>query len=132
NLTNIATTGGATSPHATGTFTSPFSDTVNLPVGSTITYTVTAKIDPAATGTLSNTATVTAPAGFTEANTGNNTAIDSDTLTPEPDLTATKSHSGALQVGGSFTWTIHVANGGNANATFAADQVILSDVLPTT
>ena len=37
-------------------------DTVNLPVGATITYTLIANIASGATGTLVNTATVTAPA----------------------------------------------------------------------
>ena len=39
-----------------------------LPAGSTVTYTLRATINPAATGTLSNTATVTPPAGVTDTN----------------------------------------------------------------
>ena len=38
-------------------------DTVNLPAGASVTYTVGARSAAAATGTLSNTATVTAPGG---------------------------------------------------------------------
>ncbi|HZP14217.1 MAG TPA: hypothetical protein VFA96_00225, partial [Nocardioides sp.] len=48
--------------------------------GETITYTATGTIDPAATGTLSNTATVTAPAGWTDSPTDNNSATDTDSL----------------------------------------------------
>ena len=61
-------TGGATGFTASGS--GNINDTVNLPVGSTITYTVTGTIDPAATGSLVNTATVTAPAGVTDTNPG--------------------------------------------------------------
>ena len=45
-----------------------------------MTYTASCTISAAATGTLSNTATVTAPAGVTDPTPGNNSATDSDTL----------------------------------------------------
>ncbi len=51
-----------------------------------MTYTVTATVSAAATGTLANTATVTAPAGVTDPTPGNNSATDTDTLTPQADL----------------------------------------------
>src|SRR5205085_1508126 len=53
-------TGGATGNTASGT--GNLNDTVDLPVGATITYTVTGTLSAAATGTLSNTAAVTPPA----------------------------------------------------------------------
>ena len=53
-------TGGATGFTASGS--GNISNTVNMPAGSTITYTVTGTVGPAATGNLTNTATVTAPA----------------------------------------------------------------------
>jgi hypothetical protein len=81
---------GATgfSYHTTGTISSGWTasgsgainDTVNLEVGGSITYTVTATIDPSATGSLTNIATVTAPAGIADPNTANNSATDTDTL----------------------------------------------------
>ena len=67
-------------------------DTVVLPVGSTLTYTAVCDIDADATGTLSNSATVTAPPGISDPNTGNNTSSDLDTqLRPKADLTLSKS-----------------------------------------
>ena len=53
-----------------------------LDAGSTLTVTVTGTIDPAATGDLANTATVTVPggAGFTDPDLTNNAATDIDTL----------------------------------------------------
>jgi uncharacterized repeat protein (TIGR01451 family) len=55
-------------------------DSVDLPVGATLTYTVTGIIDPSATGVLSNTASVAAPGGVTDAVPGNDSATDTDTL----------------------------------------------------
>jgi uncharacterized repeat protein (TIGR01451 family) len=55
-------------------------DTVNMPVGSSITYTVQATVAVDATGTLTNTATVTAPDGTVEISTTNNSAGDTDTI----------------------------------------------------
>jgi uncharacterized repeat protein (TIGR01451 family) len=63
-------TGGATGFTASGSGT--ISDTVNMPLSSTITYTVT--VTAPSTASLANTATVTAPAGLTDPNLANNTA----------------------------------------------------------
>src|SRR5206468_5682458 len=57
--------GGAAS-NLTARTADPLNETVDLPAGSSITYTVMANIAPAATGTMSNTVTVTAPAGATD------------------------------------------------------------------
>ncbi|HEY2413809.1 MAG TPA: right-handed parallel beta-helix repeat-containing protein [Pirellulaceae bacterium] len=102
--------------------------TVNLPVGSSITYTVNGTVSPTATGNLSNTATVTGPAGVTEINTGNNTATDTDTVIAAlPDLTITKDDSpDPVTAGQNLTYTITVNNTGTA----AAQNVQLSDTLP--
>ena len=43
-----------------------------------------------ATGNLANTATVAAPGGVTDPTPGNNSATDTDTLTPKADLSITK------------------------------------------
>jgi uncharacterized repeat protein (TIGR01451 family) len=55
-------------------------DTVDLPSGGSVTYTAICTISIAATGTLSNTATVTEPSGVTDPTPGNNSATDTDTL----------------------------------------------------
>ena len=73
-----AITGGSGSCGAANG-TGNIATTVDLTSGSAATYTVTAPILSAATGTLSNTATVTAPAGTTDPVAGNNTATDNDT-----------------------------------------------------
>ena len=72
-------------------------DTVNMPVGSTITYTVTGNDQSAGDGTLANTATLRSPQGITDPTPGNNTATDTDTLTPPADLPITKTDGAATR-----------------------------------
>lgn len=84
--TCASTTGGASC--TAGPFTGDINDTVNLPNdyfagGSSVTYTSVCTVSPAATGTLVNTATVTAGSSNADANLDNNTATDTDLLTTE-------------------------------------------------
>jgi uncharacterized repeat protein (TIGR01451 family) len=55
-------------------------DLVNLPAGGSVTYTLTGTVATGTTGSLSNTATVSAPAGVTDPTPGNNSATDTDTV----------------------------------------------------
>ncbi|HEX4966858.1 MAG TPA: IPTL-CTERM sorting domain-containing protein, partial [Thermoanaerobaculia bacterium] len=74
----------------------------------------------AATGTLSNTATVTAPAGVTDPNPANNSATDTDTIAASADLAITKTDGvTTVTAGGSLTYTIVASNAGPSNATGA-------------
>src|SRR5207237_1179494 len=77
-------TGGATGFTSSGS--GNINDTVNMPSGSTITYTVTGTASEE--GNLSNTATVTVPSGTTDPNTNNNSATDTDTVS-DPAVVAT-------------------------------------------
>jgi len=110
--------GGASGFTASGS--GNINDTVNLPVGGTITYTLIANIASGATGTLANTATVTAPAGVTDPNLSNNTATDTDTLTPQANLAISKTDGvTSVNAGGTTTYTIVVSNGGLSAANGA-------------
>ncbi len=101
--------------------------TINLPAGGSFTFTVTAPISSAATGTLSNTATVAAPGGVTDPTPGNNSATDSDTITQSADLAITKTDGVTTAIaGGSVTYTITASNAGPSNAT----GVTVADTLP--
>ena len=65
DVTYTATeTGGASGYTASGSGNID-DTTVNMPAGSTITYTVVATVNSAATGTLADTATVTGPYALT-------------------------------------------------------------------
>jgi uncharacterized repeat protein (TIGR01451 family) len=117
--------GGSVSGPASGS--GALATTVNLPAGATVTFTFTAQIDPAATGFLINTATVTPPAGVTDPNPGNNSDSDTDTLTPQADLAITKVVSDPRpKVGDTVTFTVTLANNGPSLAT----DVQVSDPLP--
>jgi len=68
---SCTTTGGATC--ASGVRTGNLADTVNIPVGGTITYTLTVTFRPGDVNkTFANTATVTPPGGITDPNMANN------------------------------------------------------------
>lgn len=62
-----------------GPVTGNISDTVDVPVGGTVTYTLVVRITAGATGNLVNTATVAPPAGATDPGPGPNAATDTDT-----------------------------------------------------
>ncbi len=92
-LTNISYTSVGSVVGVTGNTlngTGNINDTVNMPAGSTLTYTVTATVAAGATGSVVNTATVTAPTGTTELDPTDNTATDTDTIPVEADLSITK------------------------------------------
>ncbi|MDC8015550.1 pre-peptidase C-terminal domain-containing protein [Tahibacter soli] len=120
SLTCTWTCVGAGGGTCTAAGSGNISDTANLPAGGSVTYTATCAVSAAASGTLSNTATVAAPAGVTDPTPGNNSATDTDTLTPQADLSITKTDGVAsVTAGGSTTYTITAANAGPSNATGA-------------
>src|SRR4051812_28675200 len=89
-------------------------DSVNLPASASVTYTATCAVSAAATGTLSNTATVTLSG---DPNAGNNSATDTDTLTPQANLGISKTDGVTTATpGGSVTYTISASNAGPSNA----------------
>jgi uncharacterized repeat protein (TIGR01451 family) len=119
-LTCTWTCVGAGGGTCTASGSGNINDTVNLPAGGSTTYTASCAISASATGTLANTATVTAPAGVTDPTPGNNSATDTDTLTPQADLSITKTDGvTSATPGGSVTYTITASNAGPSNATGA-------------
>jgi uncharacterized repeat protein (TIGR01451 family) len=127
SLTGTWTCVGADGGTCTAAGSGDIDASVDLPSGGSVTYTVDADVSPSATGTLSNTATVTAPAGVTDPAPGNNSATDSDTLTPQADLAITKTDgvTGATP-GGSVTYTITASNSGPSDA----DGATVADTFP--
>ncbi|PKN94770.1 MAG: hypothetical protein CVU44_02890 [Chloroflexi bacterium HGW-Chloroflexi-6] len=127
SLTATWTCVGAGGGTCTAAGSGDINDTVNLPAGGSVTYTVSATISPSATGSLSNTAIVTA--SVTDPSPANNSATDTDTLAPQADLSITKTDGSAIAVvGNSLTYTITASNSGPSNApgstvadTFPAD-----------
>lgn len=91
-------------------------DLADLLANGNATYTATCQIASGATGSLFNTATVTAPAGTTDS-AANNTATDTNTLTPQADLAITKT-DGVTEAtpGQTVAYTIVAENPGPSNA----------------
>ncbi len=116
-LTCTWTCVGAGGGTCTASGSGNINDTVNLPAGASVTYTATCAVAASAVGTLSNTATVTL-AG--DPNAANNSATDTDTLTPQANLGITKTDGVTTATpGGSVTYTITASNAGPSNATGA-------------
>ena len=115
---------GGASGNASGS--GSLNESLALPAGSSATYTVDCTIDPAATGTLVNTATITGTVG--EGDEANNSATDGDTvLDPVADLAVTKSdHRATAYPGASLTYFIVARNLGPDPAYDAT----VTDTLP--
>jgi uncharacterized repeat protein (TIGR01451 family) len=98
---------------------------VNLPAGSSVTYTATCTISPAAAGTLANTAAVSS--ATPDPDPTGNSATDTDGLTPSADLSLTKAAAPlVVNVGATVVFTLALTNGGPSNAT----GVVVADTLP--
>ena len=112
----------------TASGTGNINDTVNIPVGKSVVYTMTATIASSASGNLVNTATVTAPTTATDPSAGNNAATDTDTKGDSlVDLSIDKTTAITTYTpGGTVTYTITVANSGPSDAAGAT----VTDTLP--
>jgi len=94
--------------------------------GATVIVTIVATVDASATGTLVNTATVSAPK---EVNLSNNTDEVSNPLSPRIDLAIDKSADReSLKPGESLSYTLDIVNNGPSDAT----GVVITDMLPVT
>jgi uncharacterized repeat protein (TIGR01451 family) len=91
-----------------------------------VTYTATCSVGTAASGTLSNTATVSGGA-VTDPDPANNSATDTDTILLENDLAITKTDGVTTATpGGSLVYTITASNAGPSDAT----GVTVADTFP--
>jgi len=118
-----ASAGSSCSPSGSGNI----NDTVNLAAGGTASYIVIGTVAAGATGTISNTVTVTPPGGVSDPDPDNNVATDVDTLTPETDLALTKEDSAdPVNPGDALTYSAAVINNGPSDAT----GVTVVDSLP--
>jgi uncharacterized repeat protein (TIGR01451 family) len=90
---------------------------LSLPVGGSVTYTATCTIASSATGPLVNTATVASAQA--DPSSANNSATDTDTLTPSADLSLAKvlTTGGAIPPGGPAAFTLTVTNLGPSDDT---------------
>ncbi len=103
-------------------------DRVDMPAGASITYTVQAIVDPAAVGTIQNTATVEPPDGLVDPNLGNNTATDITAVARGAvDLLLRKDSAEQVAVPGELVhYTLIVSNVGQSDLVGA----IVTDTFP--
>src|SRR4029079_17192360 len=83
---------------------------LSLASGQSVSITLTGTIDPAATGSLTNTAHVSPPTGVTDPDPADNNATDTDSLTPSANLSVTKTDGKTSAVPGTPTTYIIVVN----------------------
>lgn len=106
--TSVAAGGATGNTSASGSL----ADTLAMPAGSSVTYTASCDVDPAATGDLSNTATI-GSASVPDPAAGNDSATDVDTLTPSADLTISKTDNQTQHTAGDpISYTIVAQNDG--------------------
>ena len=123
SLTHFAESDGAVCDGGSG---DPLAESIDLPAKATLTFSVTAVVAGGAMGTIDNTATVTAPAGVTDA-TGtpdplctnppasatNNSCSDRDDIRLLADLVTEKSTSALFAIPGeSLVYTLVVSSAG--------------------
>ena len=99
-----------------------------LPSAGSVTFTVNATIAGGASGTISNTANIAAPAGVTDPTPANNSATDSDTVAAATNLALAKTVGSATYTPGDVgTYSITLTNSGPSNA----NNVTITDNLPS-
>jgi uncharacterized repeat protein (TIGR01451 family) len=118
---------GAGGGTCTASGSGSINDTVILPMGATVTYTLTGTLAASAAGSLANTAAVASPAGVTDPVPGNNSATDTDVLTPQTDLSMAKTDGQTTAAPGQpVTYTVTAANVGPSDAV----GTTVTDVVP--
>ena len=119
-----ATTGSSVCPQASGSGALNETNVVVFP-GADVTYVITAQVDPAARGTLTNTVITTQTE--TDPNPSDNRATDVDTLVPTADLTISKTNGqSSTTPGTTVEYIIEVFNQGPSSVT----QAKVTDILP--
>ena len=106
-------------------------DTINLPVGEGVTYTVSADVAPSPlTGSLVNTALVTSPVLVPDLVPGNNSLDDTDFHQRADLMLSMTDGQDYYTLSGTVTYIITVTNSGPSNVT-GPGGVIFSDAMPT-
>ena len=107
----VGATNGATGCTPAASSANNFSDFINLPANSSITYQVDAVIPSSATGDLTNTAEVIMPAGFIEPTPADNIDSDTDVQESHADLSVVKDDGlTIIAPGETITYTVVAAN----------------------
>jgi uncharacterized repeat protein (TIGR01451 family)/fimbrial isopeptide formation D2 family protein len=110
-----------------GTGTGNINQSLNLAANSSVVFTLTANLSSTANSNLVNIASLVVPIDVTDPDLSNNTATDTDALTPNADLTIAKRHLGTFTVGLNGQYVLTVRNLGPSTS---AGTVTVTDNLP--
>ncbi|MDW8478678.1 MAG: proprotein convertase P-domain-containing protein [Xanthomonadales bacterium] len=117
--------GGASCGAASGS--GAINQTVTLPPGGSVTFSLVCAIAPSATGTIANTASVSS-ATVPDPVAGNNSATDTNTVQSQADLSVAIAYSNTTPPAGStITKTVTVSNAGPSTAV----NVVVNDLIPS-
>ena len=119
------TCAGSSCTAASGSGT--LNQTINLAANSSLVFTLNASLSSDATGNLINTASLVLPPGFIDPDPANNTATDTDLVTPNSDLSITKKHLGTFTVGVNGQYLLNVRNLGPSTVP---GTITMTDNLP--
>lgn len=95
----------------------------SMPAGSSAAFTIVARANPGASGSVTNTATV---ATTNDPNNANNSSSTTATLTQSADVGVTKTGPSTVVAGSNITYTVTVTNNGPSDAA----TVTMNDPLP--
>ncbi|MCH7415840.1 hypothetical protein MM213_20235 [Belliella sp. R4-6] len=124
NHSYTASVSGGATTSVSGTQNGAINDVVNIPVGGTVTYTLTVSVPAGFTGSMTNTVTVTPPSNINDIDLSNNEATDINN--PLSDLSIAKTvNNPTPNVGEQVIFTITATNNGPSTDT----NVIVEDVL---
>lgn len=129
NITFTATASGTAQVVTTGLAGSNLTVTGNIPAGAgnSITVNINGVVNAgAAPGTISNTATVTPPAGITETVPATNTSTINTNINTDVGLQISKSGPAEANVGDKIVYKVTVSNTGTSNIT----PVTITDAVP--
>lgn len=113
---------------AAGPLSGDLAQSIDLPAAGQLTYDGHCDIAAEATGELLHSAALTLPAGLQDPDAADNRSLDTDQLTPQADIMASKTDGlGSLRPGETSTYTITVRNPAGPSL---ASAVMVQDVFP--
>jgi uncharacterized repeat protein (TIGR01451 family) len=124
--TCTGTTGGAICPTVNVSGNAVSATLATLPLGSTVSFNVQATVLNAALGAITNSVSVTPPAGVIDPDTTNNTALSSSPVTPVADIKIVKTGPSNVNAGAAIQYQLQISNAGPS----VANLVSFSDLVP--
>ncbi len=108
-FTSVATGGATGNTNGLG----DLNESLTLPAGGQVTYTVVATLNPTTVGPITNTATLNAPANFTDTTPGNNSKTVQVNVIPGADIgLVVTPNTPIVSVGGKMSYVVDIVNNG--------------------